>query len=120
MIYAEIIIDHTYITVIEEEEPNITPLSLSNYMDDSLIIWTGSQQSFLKFKDLLGNIWPSVKFEEEIEEGVNGITFLDMRIKRNSNNKITHTFYQKPTHSGTYLHYSSHCALYTKINIIRM
>ena len=87
-------------------------------MDDSLLIWPGTRESFLEFRDTLGSIWPTLQFEEEMENGSNGITFLDMRVKRDNDNKITYIFYQKPTHSGTYLHFSSHCTLATKINII--
>ena len=42
-----------------------------------------------------------------------------MVIKRDSDNNLMHIFYQKPTHSGTYLHFDSHCALSIKINIIK-
>ena len=36
-----------------------------------------------------------------------------------TNEKLYYEFYQKPTHSGRDLHYSSHCAMSTKINIIK-
>ena len=38
-----------------------------------------------------------------------------MKIKRDTNNKITYSFHQNPTHSGYYLHFSSHCSMDIKI-----
>ena len=59
-IFSEIIVDYTYITAIEKA--HTIPLSVSNYVDDSLLIWPGSHESFIKFRDLLGSIWPTIKF----------------------------------------------------------
>ena len=83
------------------------------------MVWPGSSRTFIQFKNILNTVWPTVKFEEEIEEeGM--ITFLDMKIIREKDNKLKYEFYQKDTHSGRYLHYSSHCSQSIKINIIKM
>ena len=62
-------------------------------------------------------LWATVKFTYTIEEN-NNIIFLDMVIQREEG-KISYEFYQKPTHSSTYLNYTSHCPVVTKINIIK-
>ena len=36
-----------------------------------------------------------------------------------SSGKVHYIFYQKPTHSGKYLHYTAHCSMITKINLIK-
>lgn len=115
--YSEIIVDDTYIKAIAMTTNN-TPLSLSNYVDDSLIIWSGTPESFQIFKNNINSIWHTLNFEEEIETE-KGITFLDMVIKRDTDNKIMYTFHQKPTHSGHYLHFTSHCSMNVKTNIIK-
>ena len=72
----------------------------------------------MEFRDIISNIWPTIEFEVELEKE-EAITFLDMVIKRDTHNKITYEFHQKPTHSNTYLHYTAHCNLLVKINIIK-
>lgn len=58
-----------------------------------------------------------MKFTYNIEEE-GKIVFLDMLVKR-KRGLITYELFQKATHSGTYLDYTSHCPIVTKINIIR-
>ena len=110
--------DDTYIKAIEKSKDE--PLSLSCYVDDSLIFWPGTLESFMEFKDEINKIWPTLNFTLElITPESEGLTFLDLKIKRDNNNKIVYIFHQKPTHSGHYLHYTSHCSMSTKINLIK-
>ena len=51
-------------------------------------------------------VWVSFKFTME-EESNGGLAFLDTSLKQN-NRKISVLVYWKPTHTGQYLHYSSH------------
>ncbi len=44
--------------------------------------------------------------------------FLDILIRVKSDGSVEHELYQKPTNSGQYLHYSSHCPMRTKTNIV--
>ena len=113
--YSEILVNYTYNKALDISTSK--PLSLSNYVDDSLLIWS-DKDSFNTFKNIINNIWPTLNFEEELET-TNGLTFLDMRIKRDINNKITYLFHQKPTHSGHYLHFTSHCSMNIKTNLIK-
>ena len=113
--YADIIIDYMYFTAITNS--TITPENLSLYVDDSWGIWPGDWESFLEFIKVLESMWDKVKFTYSKEE--NGrLVFLDMVIKRHKGNMATE-FSQKDTHSGTYLHYSSHCPIIIKINLIK-
>ena len=113
--YSEILVDWTYQQAMMVA-PN-EPVGLTCYVDDAWMLWYGSLTEFQGFKDALNAIWPTVKFEEEMEE--NGmINFLDLTITRNEEG-IKYTFYQKITNSGRYLHFSSHCAMSTKTNIVK-
>ena len=116
--YSEIIIDHTYNRAIENI--NIKPEGLSLYMDDAWMGWVGDMESFIKFKDMLNKIWPGeMVFTHEIESENNSINFLDTSITRKREGGFEYEFYQKPTHSGKYLDFRSHCPISTKINIIK-
>ena len=78
--YSEILVDWTYQQAMMVA-PN-EPVGLTCYVDDAWMLWYGSLTEFQGFKDALNAIWPTVKFEEEMEE--NGmINFLDLTITRN-------------------------------------
>ena len=114
--YADILVDDIYTRAIEESDSK--PLLDSNYADDALVIFD-NRKSFDYFKDKINSYWPTLEFEEEVDEGP-GIAFLDMMISRDTKTgKLKYEFYQKATNSGKYLHWDSHCSTSTKINIIR-
>ena len=72
----------------------------------------------LDFIQALSNIWPNLKFIPTFEDSQKSVIFLDLTIHRTDSCFIT-KFYRKDTHSGTYLHYSSHCPMVQKINIVK-
>ena len=113
--YAEIIIDYTYLTA--KVMSPIDPTHTSTYVDDAWILWQGSIESFLAFKELLNSVWDSLNFTHELPEN-DAISFLDTKIKLRGT-ELVYEFYQKTTHSGRYLDYESHCSMITKTNIIR-
>ena len=113
--YADIIIDYMYFTAIMDSL--VSPENLSLYVDDSWGIWPGDWESFFQFIKVLESLWDTVKFTYSKEEN-GSLVFLDMVIKRHKGNMATE-FSQKDTHSGTYLHYSSHCPIIIKINLIK-
>ena len=95
------------------------PFTLSTYVDDAYTIWGGDVQSFLAFVELLNSIWPNnLKFTHELSSKSRELNFLDILVKINGT-AIAYELYQKPTHSGRYLHFQSHCAMKTKINIVK-
>ena len=114
--YAEIIVDYIYTNAVKQSP--IKPSGLSCYVDDSLTIWPGNRITFIEFRNLLGTFWQTMKFEEVIDDG-SGVPCLDMRFYKDASNKIQHDFYQKPTNSGRYMHYNSHCSMALKVNLVR-
>ena len=54
-----------------------------------------------------------------MEDENRAVTFLDTVISIDENMDLQHNHYVKPTSSNTYLHYTSHSPMSTKINIIR-
>ena len=54
----------------------------------------------------------------KFERPDHSIHFLDITISR-TDQGLKYIFYQKSTNSGRYLHYTSHCAMSTKVNIIK-
>lgn len=113
--YSEILVDFIYYTasIMTQTEPP----GLSLYMDDAWVAWDKDEVSFQRFHDALNSVFPrQIVFTVEKEEQ-NKITFLDLTIIRKSN-EFQHEFYQKPTHSGKYLDYESHCPQRVKLNII--
>ena len=114
--YAEIIVDWTY----EEAMmvTNMRPRGLTLYVDDAWMLWCDSRNRFDLFKAALNKIWATVKFEEEMEGTDKSINFLDLTITRTAEG-LKYTFFQKSTNSGRYLHFTSHCAISTKLNIIK-
>lgn len=115
--YADIIVDDLYRTAISASP--IKPIFNCNYVDDAFILWPDDRTSFLKFRADISSVWPTIEFEEEMDEG-KGITFLDMTVRKNhATGLLEHEFYQKETNSGKYLHWSAHCSTRTKTNIIR-
>ena len=114
--YADIIIDDLY-TITIDKSP-IKPIGNGNYVDDAVVIWPDSRETLQKFKEELDSVWGSVNFELEIDEG-DGIPFLDMLLKKAADGSVKYSFYQKPTNSGKFLHFSSHCSTSVKTNIVR-
>ena len=116
--YGDIIIDWTYTQAINIS--TMEPTLIKTFVDDCYLIWPGDEASFLAFKDILNTIWPTLNFTHQFADQNNQIPFLDMNMVLDSTSgKVHYTFYQKPTHSGKYLHYTSHCAMITKINLIK-
>ena len=114
--YAEIIVDYTY--NIAAEKSTHKPECLPTYVDDAWLLWKSSAENFEEFKANLNSVWAYVNFTSELQED-RKLIFLDLTIELKENNEISFTHYQKPTASGRYLHYDSHCSLVTKTNIIR-
>ena len=114
--YAEILVDYTYKKAAENSTHK--PECLSTYVDDAWLLWNSTVDHFEEFKTALNAVWDSVNFTSELP--VDGkLNFLDLTIEVRDNKEISYIHYQKPTASGRYLHYESHCSLVTKTNIIR-
>ena len=75
------------------------------YVDDILILWSGSKERLTEFVDYINSIHSKIKFTLELENN-KSLNFLDLTI-RNVNNKHTFEIYRKPSHTGVIIHESS-------------
>ena len=79
------------------------------YIDDILILWSGSQLEFQTFLLNCNKLHPTIKFSGECSP--NEIHFLDATIYKGTNFQNKHTLdtktYTKPTNKQTYVHSSS-------------
>ncbi len=114
--YAEILIDHTY--TIAMEKSHHKPECLSTYVDDARLYWTSSPEDFEKFCGIFNSFWRSVNFKYELPAN-RKINFLDLTLELKETGEISYSHFQTPTASGRYLHYTAHCSLVNKTNIIR-
>ena len=92
------------------------------YVDDILIIWTGTLQELKNFHDSINTIDHKIKFTIETEEN-NKINFLDLTLNKSNNGQITYNIYRKPTNAECIIPYDSHhstqnkfAALHSMIN----
>lgn len=66
----------------------------------------------------LSGIQPSIKFTVEI--GQNGILpFLDILMQCKVDGHLGFSMYRKPTHTGQYLHFTSHHPSHVKRGVVR-
>jgi hypothetical protein len=72
------------------------------FIDDILIIWTGTEQQFLTFINKINSLHNTIKFTHSYHLESNSTTFLDMTVKI-MNNKIVTDLYRKPTDKVQYL-----------------
>ena len=98
------------------ESPEVEGLSV--YVDDSWGIFNGSLENLMTLHQKFNSYWEGLNFTIEVEDSSRSIVFLDLKIERREDRFVTY-FYRKETHSGSYLHFSSHCPIVQKINIVR-
>ena len=75
----------------------------ARYMDD--IICNITQHNIEKKLIKINNIHPNLKFTIETEDNNSSIPFLDMKIKRHEDGKLSSTWYNKPTDTGLIMNY---------------
>ena len=82
------------------------------FIDDILLIWTGSEEELKEFLAFMDSIHPTIKFTSDYNFQTKSVAFLDTRITI-KNGKLTTDLYKKETHSAQYLLPSSthppHC-----------
>ena len=72
------------------------------FIDDILIIWTGTEEEFLTFIKTINTLHPTIKFTCEYNIQERSTTFLDTKITI-INNRIETDLYRKPTDRVQYL-----------------
>ena len=113
--YAGIIVDEMVVEILQD----FTRIEgFSVYVDDSWGIFNGPLEDLKVLQAQFNSYWEGLNFTMEVEDSSNSIVFLDLRIVRREDSLVTY-FYRKDTHSGSYLHFSSHCPMVQKINIVR-
>ena len=115
---GDILVDHLYREAISKI--SLEPRGLALYVDDSWGIWAHGKDNFDLFVGALNSIWPSINFTVVLEDNNRSIIFLELKIKVNEDGSIGHEHHVKPTSSGKYLNYQSHCPMSMKNNIIKM
>ena len=86
------------------------------YVDDSFVI-VESRDNFEEILYMLNKLHKNIKFTAEFEDK-NNISFLDVRLKRESEGLITDV-YRKQTFSSTYLLWNILTTSQYKINLIK-
>lgn len=86
------------------------------FVDDCLLCVPKSKGNMLLHH--FNSFHNSIQFtlEEEVDKTIN---FLDLTIDHLSDGKIMTKWYQKPTHSGRYLHYFSDAPYQHKLNVVK-
>ena len=92
------------------------PKVWKRFRDDVFVVWTHDTAKLLSFLDYLNNIDETgkIKFTMQIADEVNGLEFLDLKIKC-LKDKLSVDVYSKPTNSFTYV-LPSTCYAMKKIN----
>ena len=112
-------IANIFMGAIEKKILNQSPLSLHifdqfwrRFIDDVLLIWTGSEIQLKEFLTFINSLHPTIKFTANYNFETCSVPFLDTTITIR-NGEIVTDLYRKPTHSPQYLLPSSthppHC-----------
>ncbi|XP_045460025.1 uncharacterized protein LOC123670569 [Harmonia axyridis] len=86
---------------------HLKPNRWLRFIDDILLFWQHGDEELQDFFLRLNSVNDRIKFTMEQEQN-GSLPFLDILINKNSNIKIGHTVYRKPTHTNRYLHANSH------------
>ena len=94
----------------------VKPSMWKRYVDDILcFLKKGGEKDFL---DHINGIRPSIELTMETESG-GKISFLDCELQRKLDGSLDVTVYRKPTHTGRYLHYTSHHPVHVRRGVVR-
>ncbi|CAJ0930958.1 unnamed protein product [Ranitomeya imitator] len=75
------------------------------FIDDIFCIWEGPLESLLLFDSHINNIWPELKFT--LQYSVDNISFLDTRVCKNTDGRLSIDLHTKPTDRNSLLQYTS-------------
>ena len=75
------------------------------FIDDTFLLWYGTEFELAKFIDNLNQKHPTTKFEFTYFKS--SITFLDTKVYKNENGKLCTTIYIKPSDRRKFLYYKS-------------
>ena len=87
------------------ENHELKPRVWLRYIDDIFFVWDHGENELKIWLEYLNQQHHSIKFTSEWSE--NEISFLDTKVKRDSQNKMYTDLYTKPTDTNSYLRYDS-------------
>ena len=91
----------------------------ARYIDDTIGVWSHSQQGLQEFFEYMNSIHPSIRFTIEDSRRTGSIPFLDTRLSVDKDSKYSTELFIKPSHSGIIIHHSSAQPMTTKKAVIR-
>ena len=110
---ADIFVGYCESKVPEEEWPDM----YCRFVDDSFADPDNPQECDRRLK-ILNGFHPALKFTCEHE--TNGcLPFIDVLVRKDSENGVTTSVHRKPTFNGLYITWDSFCATKYKINFVR-
>ena len=83
------------------------PDSYDRYVDDCLVVWTHGYARLQEFIGHCNNQHPNIRFTWECTAGGDPVNYMDLKINIDSDNKLTHELFQKPSDSGVSLNFES-------------
>lgn len=87
------------------------------YVDDCLVLFTGSLDDLTELNIFLNSLHPNIKFTYEIESN-NSLPYLDLLISR-SNNAFEFQIYRKPTYTDCVIPFNSNHPYSHKVSSFR-
>ena len=112
---AEIYMSHFEDMILNRENKFFECIKFwKHYVDDILVVWSGSERQINLFNNYLNSIYPKIQFTTEI--GNKSIPFLDLQISI-INNHFEYQIYRKPSFTDTIIPYSSYDPLNTKLSV---
>jgi hypothetical protein len=91
------------------------PTKWLRYVDDTFVVWPHGPAKLLQLHHLY-SVKPTIKFITEVEAN-DTLPFLDVLVMK-LGPKLTTEVYQKPTHTGRYLHFKSNHPHHIKRGVV--
>ena len=93
--------EDTYILLPKKYPPNFC----LEFIDDIFLIWTGTTDQLMKFKQQINEVHPSIKFDFNFSN--KEINFLDAAVYKTQSGKLETKLYRKESNRQAYLHRKS-------------
>ena len=79
------------------------PILFKRFIDDILMLWTGSIEELRDFLEFINKQHKFIKFTSEFDQETRSVPFLDMQVSINAEGKIVTDLYKKKTARVQYL-----------------
>jgi hypothetical protein len=113
-VVSNIFMEHFEETTLDRADHK--PTKWLRYVDDTFMVWPHEPATLQEFLHHLNSLRSTIKFTMEVE--VYGtLPFLDIMVMKRGP-KLTVKVYQKPTHTGRYLHFKSNLPYHVKRGVL--